>query len=66
MYKMIGPKDSIIFTDYPPVENCKNEYSYGSSCLKCNKCGRFDEIREEDSNEDCVSTRKRESKDIRK
>lgn len=24
------------------VENCKNPESYGTICVKCNQCGRFD------------------------
>lgn len=55
----------VLFIDFAPTKNCKNEYSYGSTCLKCNKCGRFDNM-EEDDNEDNISQGKRSNKNIRK
>lgn len=37
-----------IHVDFGVTENCQNlEDSYGEICVKCNKCGRFDEQREE-------------------
>lgn len=33
-----------IHCDFAVVKDCKNlEDSYGEICVKCNKCGRFDE-----------------------
>jgi hypothetical protein len=32
----------MIFIDYAPVPNCKNEMSMDMICVKCNECGRFD------------------------
>ncbi len=32
-----------MFDDYSVLDNCKNlESSFGEICVKCNKCGRFE------------------------
>lgn len=30
------------------VENCKNPESYGTICVRCNLCGRFDKTTDND------------------
>lgn len=32
------------------IENCKNPESYGTICVRCNLCGRFDNA----TKKDCV------------
>lgn len=48
----------ICFDDYPPLDNCENEHSYGEICLKCNKCGRFNKKSEVNNDKDTSSTEK--------
>lgn len=37
----------LIHIDFGVTDNCKNLMeSYGEICVKCNKCGRFDEADE--------------------
>jgi hypothetical protein len=32
------------FIDFAPIKNCKSpELTYGEICVKCNKCGRFNQ-----------------------
>ena len=31
----------VINIDYAPLKGCKNPDSYGVTCVKCNKCHRF-------------------------
>lgn len=34
----------MLFIDTGVTDNCQNlQQSYGEICVKCNKCGRFDE-----------------------
>ena len=33
-----------MFIDFAPVKDCKSQSeTYGEICIRCNKCGRFDE-----------------------
>lgn len=34
------PVPKAFFLDYEPSENCCNDDSFGSLCVKCGKCGR--------------------------
>lgn len=34
------PVTNAFFIDYEPAENCCNDESYDSLCVKCGKCGR--------------------------
>ena len=34
------PIPKVSFIDYIPSENCCNDDTYGSICVKCEKCGR--------------------------
>lgn len=31
-----------VHVDIAPIKGCKNVWSFGEICVKCNKCGRFD------------------------
>ena len=38
------PSDgTIYFAEIPPIKRCKNPMSYGEICVRCNKCGRFNQ-----------------------
>lgn len=41
----------MIFIDYSVTKDCVNPDSYGIICVKCNKCGRFDEAGQEQEHE---------------
>ena len=34
-----GQRVKVVFADYAPSENCCDD-SFGSLCIKCEKCGR--------------------------
>ena len=36
----------MIHIDYTAMKDCKNSDTYGEICVKCNKCHRFNEIKE--------------------
>ena len=39
-------KETVPFTYINVIDECKNlEWSYGMICVKCNKCGRFNDVR---------------------
>mgnify|MGYP000879917723 CR=1 FL=1 len=35
-----------IIIDYAPIKGCNNPNTYGAICVKCNKCGRFENKKE--------------------
>ena len=41
--------------DYAPIEDCKNDGSFGMICVKCNRCGRFDKKEGQETAEDIVN-----------
>ena len=40
-----------IIIDYAPIKGCNNPNTYGAICVKCNKCGRFENKKESESDE---------------
>ena len=38
------PNDDAFYSfDITPIKRCKNLMSYGEICVRCNKCGRFNQ-----------------------
>lgn len=40
-----------VIIDYAPTKDCNNPNTYGEICVKCNKCGRFENKKESEINE---------------